>query len=326
VDEGQQAHNPALHDEPCPFRAGREEIPGGLKPDPAEENDWNSMTPLEPNDTKLAHVGSGGTEGAFSIIKRLWQQRKLVREMTRRELTDLHAGQAAGYTWLLVHPLLQFVIYAFLFTVVFQVRIAGKGPADYLVYIFAGLPAWLMMQDVISRSSNIIIANQAIIKKVMFPIEVIVAKAFFASVLVQSLLFFSAILFILYARGQILPIHAVLPVVIVMQLALTWGIALFLSAITPFFRDTSEIVRVFVAVNIYLIPILYLPDATPALFKTAITFNPFSHIIWCYQDVLYFNEFRHPYSWLIAFSLSLLMLFGGSYVFSRLRHYFSSVL
>jgi lipopolysaccharide transport system permease protein len=286
------------------------------------------MSEPEQSPDVIRRLAPGKEKGSetLKIIMGLWERRSLVWEMSRRELTDMHAGQTVGIVWLLAHPLLQFLVYAFLFTTVFQVRIAGKGSEDYLIYLFCGLAPWLMTQDILSRTPNTIIANQSIVKKVMFPLEVLVCKTVVASLVVQSILLVCAFLFIFISRGAFPLIYMLLPLVLVMHLCLLWGLALILSAITPYFRDTPEIVRIFVTLNVYLLPILYLPEAVPGPLKALLNANPFSHLIWCYQDVLYFNAIIHPYSWFISGLFSIGMLVSGSYVFVRLRHYFASVL
>lgn len=264
--------------------------------------------------------------GIAVVLRGLFVHRSLVREMTRREMTDVHAGQLAGALWLLVHPLLQFIVYAFLFTVVFQVRIANRGPSDYLVYLFAGLAPWLLTQDVLARASSVFPANAPIVKKVMFPLEVLVAKTALSSIIVQSILMICSIGYIFVVRASMEASYLLIPFLFAMHLSILWGFALLLSSITPFFRDISEFVRVFLTINIYLMPILYLPDMIPGPLRIILAINPFSHLIWCYQDVLYFNAISHPWSWLIVALFATAALAFGSYAFSRLRHYLTSVL
>jgi lipopolysaccharide transport system permease protein len=96
---------------------------------------------------------------------------------------------------------------------------------------------------------------------------------------------------------------------------------LVLAAITPFFRDMPELVRVFVTVNIYLMPVVYLPDMVPSSLRFLLVCNPFSYLIWCYQDVLYFGAINHPIAWVVLPILSIASLLGGSDVFVRLQHY-----
>jgi lipopolysaccharide transport system permease protein len=104
------------------------------------------------------------------------------------------------------------------------------------------------------------------------------------------------------------------------------GLAFLLGAITPYFRDMPELLRVFVTINVYLMPVMYIPDWVPTQLRFVLSINPFSHLIWCYQDVLYFNRIAHPVSWLICAAFASGALAVGCAAFSRLRHHMASVL
>jgi lipopolysaccharide transport system permease protein len=264
--------------------------------------------------------------GIRTLIRSIGSHWKLVQELARREITDPHAGQLAGPLWLIVHPVMMFLIFAFLFTGVFKVRISDRGPTDYLIYLFAGLSPWLLTQDVLSRATSVMIGNAAVVKKVMFPVEVLVAKTLLASLKVQSVLFVLVCAYTIWARGTVPVTFLYLPLLFVLHIALLWGLALFLSSMTPYFRDIAEFIRVFVMANIYLIPLMYLPSMVPENLQFILAINPFSHLIWCYQDVLYYNEIAHPASWGILAAMAAVALVAGSYVFVRLRHHLGSVL
>jgi lipopolysaccharide transport system permease protein len=264
--------------------------------------------------------------GAFRLISSVIKHRQLVLELARRELSDMHAGQSAGGIWLMVHPLLLFFVYAFLFTLVFRVRIADQGPIDYLVYLLAGLSPWLLTQDVIGRSPSIMLANVTIVKKVMFPTEVLVAKTVVASVAVQFSMMVAALLCTVYARGHVPASFLLIPALALIHLILLWGLSLLLSAITPYFRDVPELVRISITINIYLIPVMYLPKMVPAQLQFLLGLNPFSYLVWCYQDAIYYGTITRPLAWLVLCIFALLSVLAGSYLFLRLRHHFASVL
>lgn len=284
---------------------------------------------LEAPGPELIRRGAAPRErgtGTLLLLRSAAANRALIWEMARRELTATHAGQAAGAIWLAVHPITLFLVYALLFTLVFQVRIGDRGPSDYLIYIFAGLAPWLLTQDVLVRGTGAMLNNRDIVKKVMFPAEVLAAKTVVASLVVQSVLLGTVIVYTLAARGTFSPMLLMLPVLLVLHLLLLWGLTLLLAALTPYFRDIPEFVRVFVVVNIYLTPVLYPPDMAPAVLRAVIAANPFSYLIWCYQDVLYFGSFAHPGAWAVLAAITAASLLAGSYVFVRLRHHFGSLL
>jgi lipopolysaccharide transport system permease protein len=264
--------------------------------------------------------------GIIDLAQSVWRNRALVREMARREMTDMHAGQAAGVIWLAVHPLFLFAVNAFLFSVVFSMRIGDRGPTDYLVYLFSGLAPWLLTADVMSRSAGVVISNSSIVKKVTFPIEILIAKTVLSSLIVQGTLFVCVLVYAIVTRGALQWSFVLLPLVIGLHVCLLWGMAMLLASLTPYFRDTPEIVRIFVTVSIYLVPIVYLPGMVPSALRFIILMNPFSYLIWCYQDVIYYGKIVNIHSWIGLFIFTSAVLIAGSYVFSRLRHHFSSVM
>lgn len=264
--------------------------------------------------------------GVARLTRSIVRQRQLVWTMARRELTDMNAGQTAGALWLLVHPLLLFAVYAVLFTVIFRVRIGDRGPGDYLAYLFAGLAPWLLTQDVLARATQAVIGNASIVKKVIFPAEVLVAKSLLSSLSVHGVLLLATFVYIVTSRDSISFMLLLFPLVFFLHFVLLWGIALFLAAVSPYFRDTPEVVRIFVTINIYLMPVTYLPGMVPDTLRFVLSVNPFSSLIWCYQDVLYFGAFAHPVAWIVLGIIAAIALVLGSYVFSRLRHHFADVL
>ena len=283
--------------------------------------------PLEEGEAprRLSHVTERGF-GVWTLMQSVWKKRSLVNELARREVMDLHASQTGGFLWIVVHPLLLFVVYSFLFTFVLKVRIGAKGPEDYTVYLFSGLAPWLFSQDVLYRAANVMLVNITIVKKVMFPMEALVAKAVLASVFAQAALLLMVLLFTVAIRGVIPPSMLLLIVLVPMHLAMLWGLSLMLSSFTPYLRDTVEILRIFLTVTVFLIPVMYLPEMVPQGLGILVLANPFSHLIWCYQDAIYFGHVAHPGAWIVTAIFSVVCLYAGSYVFLRLRHHVASVL
>jgi lipopolysaccharide transport system permease protein len=127
-------------------------------------------------------------------------------------------------------------------------------------------------------------------------------------------------------RGTVPLSFILLPALVVLNAIFIWGAALFLGAFTPYFRDTPEFLRVFLTINVYLMPVMYTPDMLPPRMQALLGLNPFSYIIWCYQDAIYYGRIEHPAAWIATAGLAVLMLLMGSYTFMRLRHHIASVL
>ena len=76
----------------------------------------------------------------------------------------------------------------------------------------------------------------------------------------------------------------------------------------------------------YLVPIVYRPDMVPAQLQPLLHFNPFSHMVWCYQDACYYGDFEHLRSWFIFPLGAVLTFLLGYSLFRKLQTHFGSVL
>jgi lipopolysaccharide transport system permease protein len=125
---------------------------------------------------------------------------------------------------------------------------------------------------------------------------------------------------------QALPLtYAVLPALILLQIGAMLGAAFALSAIGAFFRDLGDLVQLAGIVLIFLMPIVYIPDTVPDVLEAAVWANPFSYMVWCYQDLLYFGRFEHPFAWVIFVVWTFVLLLVGYRLFRRLRPYYANV-
>jgi lipopolysaccharide transport system permease protein len=97
------------------------------------------------------------------------------------------------------------------------------------------------------------------------------------------------------------------------------GVAYILAPIGVYFRDIKDFVQLFSILGIYLMPIFYLPNWVPSLFKPLIYLNPFSYLIWCYQDALYYGRIEHPWAWIVVVLLSVGTFIFGYRIFRKLK-------
>ena len=258
----------------------------------------------------------------------LIRQRRLIVEMTRRELNDQYAGQLLGYLWSILHPIIFISVYIFIFGVVFSAKIGGTYdmPLDYTTYILSGLVPWLAFQSSLAKTSIALTSNSSLVKQVVFPLEVLPIKMVFSTCYTQ---FVSVVVLFFYVSlkyGLPMPSYFLLPVLMVFQFFATLGVGFILAATTPFFRDVKDVISVYAVIGIYLVPVVYLPQWMPSIFKSLIYANPVSYMIWCYQDVLYFGRMVHPISWVI-FSIGSLLLFSlGLRYFQKVKYYVGNVL
>jgi len=262
------------------------------------------------------------------LISLLRRHRDLTLEMAKREVTDRYLGQLFGALWAVGHPLVLMGVYIFLFVLVFKVRIGGTRelPLDYTTYLLSGLIPWLSFQESMTKGTQAILSNANLVKQVVFPIEILPVKGAIASLIPQMVSFSFLLIYVLISHHSIPWTYSLLPLLVFLQVLGMIGISFILSAVGVYLRDIKDFVQVFSVVGMFLMPIFYLPNQVPVLFRPIIYINPFSYAIWCYQDLLYFGRFEHLWAWGVFSVLSLGVFYLGYRVFRKLKPLFGNVL
>jgi lipopolysaccharide transport system permease protein len=262
------------------------------------------------------------------LFGRLWRHRNLLQELVKRDLSESYAGSMLARAWAVLHPLLLIGLYLFVFGYIFTARVGSDLPAapDFAVFMLSGLACWLTVQNALAKSTSSLLASANLVKQVVFPIELLPLRSVLSA---QAPLLIGVVVVTVYSLirfGFVSPLLPLVIYVVAAQTALLAGLALFLSAMTVFVRDTRDIVQFFTAFGVFLLPVIYLPGALPGWFAWLLWLNPLSHAIWCLQDIFFFRSFQHPVSWLALGALSLLSLWLGWRFFQRTRHNFGDVL
>ncbi|GJL65319.1 MAG: transport permease protein [Nitrospirales bacterium] len=263
------------------------------------------------------------TAGAH-VATTLMRHRALLVDQVRREIIDQHAGQVMGGLWSIIHPVFLMLVYVFVFGFVFEARVGGtrEMPLDYTSYIIAGLAPWLTIVQMLSKSATSLTSNSSLIKQVVFPIEVLPAKVVISTLLPLSVMLLCFFAYTWLGQGRFHWTHLTFPLLMGIYLLWALGIGYFLAALTVFVRDIKEVVQVFAVAGVFLAPVIYLPTWIPAIFEPILYANPFSYLIWCFQDALYFGRFDHPWAWAFSIVGGLVTYTLGARVFRSLKPYY----
>jgi ABC-type polysaccharide/polyol phosphate export permease len=257
-------------------------------------------------------------------LARLLRYRGLVQSLVARELKARYRGSVLGFFWSFINPLLLLLIYSFVFTAV----LPGTHPADiepYALFMFCGILPWTWFSSSLSESTSALINNGNLIKKVLFPAEILPI----VTVLANMVHFFLGLpilgaFLVYYWRPLTLGDAAWLPLVIGVQLLLTTGLALVLSALTVHFRDIKDILGNLLTFWFFATPIIYPMTQAPGFARQFLNLNPFTHLAISYQEILFYpGPFRH-WKWLLVIGFAAAGLFLiGYFLFDRLRDSFA---
>lgn len=252
----------------------------------------------------------------------------LALALAKRELVTRYAGQFIGSFWIIAHPLLMTVLFVFIFAFVFKTRIGGSSemPLDYTTYMLSGLVPWLTTFSMLTASTASIVSNAALVKQFNFDLAVLPAKDVAIATVTWCVGIPAVLIYVIFSQHAAFILWGLLPVLLVLQLFAMLGLALILCSVTVFFRDLKDFVIVYGNIGVYIIPVVYSPGWMPGIFRPFLYANPFSYMVWMYQDVIYFGRIEHPASWVIFPVFSLFTFAAGYRIFERLKPLFGAAL
>ena len=257
-------------------------------------------------------------------LRQLIRYRGLIQTLVTRELKARYRGSVLGFFWSFINPLLLLTVYTIVFTVVLP-GFRGVEVEPYALFLFCGLLPWTWFSSALLESANSLIAGGNLIKKVLFPAEVLPIVA----VLSNMFHFFFALpilalFLVFYARPTQLIELAWFPVVVFVQLILTLGLGLVLSAMTVHFRDLRDLLGNLLTLWFFSTPIIYPMSMVPAEGKFIMDLNPFAHLAISYQEVLFYDGPFGHWRWLLALAgASVVVFLAGFALFDRLRDSFA---
>jgi ABC-type polysaccharide/polyol phosphate export permease len=268
-------------------------------------------------------------------LRNLFRHRVLIQSLVVRELKARYRGSVGGYLWSFLNPLLLLAVYTTVFTVIIPQRGQGPESQPYALYLFCGLLPWTWFSAALTEAANSLIAGGNLIKKLIFPAEVLPVVAVLANGVHYLLGLPIYLFFWVLFKHEAVGLHALwLPLVIVTQLILSLGLGLVLAAFTVHFRDIRDILANVLTLWFFLTPIIYtrsyllgLADAEdaswiPKAVAGFLDLNPMTHIMDGYHLSIFegalINWKRLP----VTFLVSLVILWVGYWLFDRLRDSF----
>ena len=256
-------------------------------------------------------------------LTRLLRYRGLIQSLVSRELKARYRGSVLGFFWSFINPLLLLLIYSFVFETIMPAK--WEGLEHYELFLFCGILPWTWFSSSLLESSGVLISGGNLIKKVLFPAEILPI----VTVLANMVHFFFGLpilgAFLLYYQR---PLQwqelAWFPIVVFVQLIFTLACALILSALTVHFRDIRDILGNLMTFWFFATPIIYPMSYAKGIGKTLLDANPFTHFAISYQEILYYQGGFGHWKWLLAVGAASIVFFlFGYFVFDRLRDTFA---
>lgn len=255
----------------------------------------------------------------------------LFSELLRRDLSTRYAGSFGGPLWALLNPVILCALYTFLFVAVLKTPPPEGFGGSYAEFLLAGLLPWLGVQEAVSRSTSSIAEQGHLVKKLQFPVELLVASSVAAALVLElvGIGVLSAAVLVL-GHGELHP--AVFVQALAFEVVLLAGPCLLLAALNVFFRDLAQLISPILMIVLYLTPILYPASLLrsspllPSFVVPVLALNPVADLVALFRASLFGGPLPPP-ARILVWSLVFLLLAAVCHrLFRRSRPLFSDLL
>ena len=262
----------------------------------------------------------------FNFLKRIYSYRSMIWAMTIQEIQRRYAGTLAGFVWSVINPLMMILIYWFVFSVGFRVKPSGDIP--FIVIFCCGFIPWIMFSESLMNSTHSIKANVHLVKKMVFPTEILPVVNLMASLITHSFMLIMLIVLLLLNNITLSFYNFQFIYYFLALSVFTLGLSWFFSAVNVFYSDIGQALSVILNMWFWLTPIVWITDIIPQKYQLIIKLNPMYYIVDGYRaSFAYHNPFWYNYKLGIYFwVICLLTLIIGGLIFRKLKPEFADIL
>ncbi len=228
--------------------------------------------------------------GPVARLVAVWRYRELLVNLTRKELKVKYKNSALGFAWSLLNPILYLVVYY----IVFQV-ILGAGIPNFAIFFLAGLLPWNFFSTALAGGTVSIVGNRGLVGKVWFPREILPLASIGAALVhffLQSLVLALTLVVFRYAPSPEFML-LLIPALITLLTFLA-ALAIAMSAINVYLRDTQHLLELVLLAWFWLTPIVYAYETAVATLSDkyslptwSLLLNPMTDIVLVFQRAIY---------------------------------------
>ena len=281
----------------------------------------STISPLAPEEKRSNNLPA--------TLLRVWTSRDLIWLLVKRDIMLQYRDTAMGWVWLIATPLVLLGVYSFIFLALYNVgRTASHNGMEvsYPLVVFSGLILFHVFADCFGAAPTLIKDNVNLVKKNIFPIEIIAFVSVISSLLRGAIGLALLILFYIAFEGMVSFTILFVPIIWAMFGLFLIGMIWLFSSIGLVLRDIAPLFRSVTIVIMLASPIFYNIDKAPDHLQFWLLLNPLAGYIELTRQAVIWNEVPSLTLLLIHGVGSVFMLWLGHLTFFRLRPYFADLL
>lgn len=255
----------------------------------------------------------------------LFKNRELIFQMAKRNIYTKYKGSVLGIFWSFLTPLFLLTIYTFVFGYVFKARWGDGGIASYPVILFSGLIFHFFFTEVLSTSTQLISSNGSYVKKVVFPLDVLVISNYISQLFGFVISFGLLLIALAVTGGSVLGAIMAFVIIVPPFILLTIGLSYLFSSVGVFIRDIIHVVSLASTLLLFASPILFPVESLPNVVKIIVYINPISYVVSGFRAITFGMDSFSFTSYVFYTGCATTVFFVGKLVFNKLSKGFSDV-
>lgn len=262
----------------------------------------------------------------MNFIQYLIKNRKMVWELSKKDMKSKYLGSFLGIVWAFIHPIVMILVYWTVFQLGFKSMPIGDIP--FVLWLLTGMVPWLFFSESFASATNCIVEYSYLVKKIVFRVSVLPIVKITSS-LVIHVFFIFVLFFMFWIYGYSLSIYNIQVIYYLAATSLlVLGLSWITSSLVVFLKDVGQLVAVILQLLFWLTPIFWRLDIVEAKYQFYFKLNPVYYIVEGYRDTFINHKWfwEHPFSTSYFWIVTCIILFAGILLYKKLRSHFADVL
>lgn len=266
-------------------------------------------------------------KSAIIVLKEQIEHFYLIRRLSLYELISKNKSNYLGIFWEIINPIIQILIYWFVFGSIRQreaVEVVPGLEAPFINWMLVGFIMWTFFYQSTIQGSKSIYSRLRMLSRMNFPMSVIPAYIIVSQLYVHIFMLVVAILIFQLSGFYINIYYLQLVYFLFGTFALIYSVALVTSTLSTIIRDVHMLLNATLRMGLYLSPVLWQMSVLAAPLPTILKLNPLYYLIEGYRSAFfgtgwYFLEHWQYtlYFWAVVL---VLFLFGAKLHVKFRRH------
>jgi len=255
-------------------------------------------------------------------IKELKEYRDLFYFLVWRDIKTLYAQTILGFSWAILQPLVQIVLFTIIFGKVANLPTDG---IPYILFLSVAIIPWTYMSQAMSQSSQSLIHGSSMLGKIYFPRLLFPVTPVLSKLVDFGISILIILCLLLYYRVSPTWNLLLFPLFLIMMVSIPLGLGLWLSSLAIRFRDVQKVMPFFIAMLMWSAPIAYSASPIPENYRLLYSLNPIVGVIEGYRACLLGTPIPWLYIWPGIITAALLLISGALY-FKRMERFIVDVI